>query len=238
MGLVCLDASGSASYAFYGQGCADRMLAAQRLPRLGDDIKALHFGSYTMVVQPVASTQRLLVDRERAARLISYDPNLRLNVEPDLACWTDAVIWMARRVHLLKASTEDLALLRPGEDLRKVAQGWLALGVALVVVTEGGQGALAMTHQHTVDVQAHNVNVVDTLGAGDTFQAAMLAWLAEAKLLLAQALRDINAEQLQAMLGFASAAAAITCARRGADMPLRDELPAAPAATSAAAPAG
>ncbi len=150
LGLVGLDASGSASYAFYGHGCADRLLRAEHLPVLGDDVKALHFGSYTMVVEPVASTHRLLVEREHASRVIAYDPNLRLNVEPDLARWTDTVAWMAQRVHLLKVSSEDLELLRPGAPMQQVVDEWLQQGVSVVVVDAGKQGR-ARFHEIRLD---------------------------------------------------------------------------------------
>jgi fructokinase len=224
LGLVGLDASGSASYNFYGQGCADRLLRAEHLPVLGDECQALHFGSYTMVVEPVASTLRILVERERGRRLISYDPNLRLNVEPDRARWAEAVTWMAQRAHLIKVSSEDLELLRPGQPIAQVVQEWLALGVSLVVVTDGGQGAAATTPRCSVTVPATPVQLVDTVGAGDTFQAAMLCWLAERGLMAVGSLRDIEAGPLREMLGFAATAAGITCTRRGADMPRRAEL--------------
>ena len=226
LGLVGLDASGAASYAFYGHGCADRMLRAEHLPDLGDDVRALHFGSYSMVVEPVASTQRRLVEREHGSRVISYDPNLRLNVEPDLERWTSTVNWMARHAHLLKVSSEDLELLRPGVDVRAVVDEWLSLGVALVVVTHANRGALGFTTRDTVGVEAKPVKVVDTVGAGDTFQAALLAWLSEQDLLSIPGLAALTADQVKAGMEFAAAAAAITCTRRGADMPRRRELPA------------
>jgi len=224
LGLVGLDASGTASYAFYGHGCADRMLRAEHLPLLGDDIKALHFGSYSMVVDPVGSTQRLLVEREHKSRVIAYDPNLRLNVEPDLARWTETVAWMARHTDVLKISSEDLELLRPGVHIRAAVDDWLRLGVSLVVVTHADKGALGFTQHDTVGVEARRVTVVDTVGAGDTFQAALLTWLSEHDLLSAPALGGLKAPQMKAALEFASAAAAITCTRRGADMPRRSEL--------------
>jgi len=225
LGLVGLDASGSASYAFYGHGCADRLLRAEHLPVLGDDVKALHFGSYTMVVEPVASTHRLLVEREHASRVIAYDPNLRLNVEPDLARWTDTVAWMAQRVHLLKVSSEDLELLRPGAAMQQVAHEWLQLGVSVVVMTLGSKGALGFTKSDSIRVDVRPVAAVDTVGAGDTFQAAMLTWFAEQGLLSIESLVTLTAAQLRAALEFAARAAAITCTRRGADMPRRHELP-------------
>ena len=226
LGLVGLDASGTAAYAFYGQGCADRLLHPDHLPALGDDVHAIPVGSYSLVVEPVGTTQRLLVDREHGSRVIAYDPNLRLNVEPDLARWTDAVDWMARRVHLLKISSEDLELLRPGVHIREVVDEWLGLGVSVDVVTHAGRGALGFTKRDTVSVEARPVAVIDTVGAGDTFQAALLAWLSEQGLLSIQILAALSATQMKAALEFAAAAAAVTCSRRGADIPRRSELPA------------
>lgn len=224
LGLVGLNAQGSASYAFYGHGCADRLLRADRLPALGEAVKALHFGSYSMVVEPVASAHRLLVERERGARVIIYDPNLRLNVEPDVSRWSDAVAWMAERAHLLKISDEDLGLLRPDVPLHEAVDEWLAAGVAVVVVTQGGAGALGFTRRTTASTPAQAVSVVDTVGAGDTFQAALLTWLAEHDLLSVGALSGLLRSQLESALDFASRAASITCSRRGADLPRRAEL--------------
>ena len=222
--LVGLDVTGSPSYAFYGQGCADRLLRAEHLPPLGEDLKALHFGSYTMVVEPVASTYRLLVERECASRVIAYDPNVRLNVEPDLSRWRECVHWMAQRVHLLKVSCEDLDILRPGVPIRQAVDDWLRLGVPVVIFTQGERGALGFTKRDSMDVEPRSINVVDTVGAGDTFQAAALAWLAEQGLLSVDALAALTCAQLQSTLEFATAAAAVTCTRRGADMPRRKEL--------------
>ncbi len=225
LGMVGLDASGSASYAFYGQGCADRLLRVDDLPTPGDDVEALHFGSYSMVVEPVASAHRQLVERERGTRVIVYDPNVRLNVEPDLAMWSEAVDWMSRRVHMIKISSEDLDLLKPGVSAVEAAAQWLNAGVSLVVVTDGSRGALACTARDNVSVQAQPVDVLDTVGAGDTFQAALLCWLSEQGLLSPPAMSTLSAQQLRQALSFAARAAAITCSRRGADMPRRAELP-------------
>jgi fructokinase len=158
--------------------------------------------------------------------VIAYDPNIRLNVEPDIARWRSTLQWMLPRTHLLKVSDEDLGLLYPGAAPAELAAQWLAAGVRLVVVTRGGEGAWAWTAAHHLAAPPVKVAVVDTVGAGDTFQAALLTALAERSLLTAQALEQISAEALGAVLGFAAQAAAITCSRRGADLPRRAELPA------------
>jgi fructokinase len=224
LGFVNLDAQGVAAYAFYGHGAADRQLSLAALDTLPAPTRAIHFGSYAMVVEPVAETQRALVAREHGRRLISYDPNVRLRVEPDLARWRVTLDWMLPRTHLLKISDEDLGLLYPGADTAAMVAHWLSQGVALVVVTRGGEGALAWTAKHTLQVPSPRVTVVDTVGAGDTYQAALLTALAEVNALTPAALRSLSAEALQHALGFAARAAAITCTRRGADMPRRAEV--------------
>lgn len=224
LSLVGLDARGVPSYAFYGEGAADRQLPAQALG-LVPRADAYQFGSYAMVVEPVAGVQRALVEREHRRSVIAYDPNIRLNVEPDLRRWRDTLGWMLPRTALLKVSDEDLGLLFPGEAPAALAAQWLVAGVALVVVTRGGEGAWAWTARDQVATPPVPVDVVDTVGAGDTFQAALLAALAERGLLSRAALAAIGTADLQAVLRFAARAAAITCSRRGSDLPRRAELP-------------
>ena len=224
LSVVTSDAQGVPSYAFHGEHGADRMLDPRPLEVLPASARVLQFGSYPLVVEPIASTLKLLVAREHGRRLLTYDPNVRLNVEPSVLRWRAAVEWMAQRVHLLKVSAEDAALLYPDDSLPELAQRWLAQGVCLVVVTRGGEGATAWSRNAQASLPAQPVKLVDTVGAGDSFQAALLAWLAEQDRLAPQALALLEAGDLREALRFASRAAAITCSRRGADLPRRSEL--------------
>jgi fructokinase len=222
LGLVGLDAKGVPSYSFYGEGAADRQLGAEALPEAA--FTAVHLGSYTTVVEGTASALRALVQREHGKTPISYDPNVRLNVQPDVSRWSEFLQWMLPRTDLLKISDEDLGLLMPGRSAEAFATDALAHGVKLVVVTRGSEGASAWTKTATASVPTPKVTVVDTVGAGDTFQAALLSWLAEQGSVAPAAMAGLGAAQLSAALGFAAQAAAITCSRRGADMPRRTEL--------------
>lgn len=226
LSLIGTDAQGVPAYSFYGHGAADRQLGLDALALLPATLSGLHVGSYTTVVEPIASTLRAMVEREHARTLISFDPNIRLNVEPDLRRWREVFEWMLPRTHLLKVSEEDLSLLLPGIGLEPFAQDVLAHGVRLLVVTRGGDGAQAWSGAATARVPATAVQVVDTVGAGDSFQSALVAWLAEHGLLATGALGRLTAAQLQAALQFASLAASITCSHRGANPPRRSELPA------------
>ncbi|MDE1928907.1 MAG: carbohydrate kinase, partial [Burkholderiales bacterium] len=206
LSLVSLDAAGVPAYAFYGNGAADRLLPPAALAAVPQAAAAYQFGSYAMVVEPVATTLRALVERECGRSVIAYDPNIRLNVEPDLARWHAALDWMLPRTTLLKISDEDLGLLYPGADAAALAASWLAAGVALVVVTRGGAGAWAWTARDHVAADPVAVTVVDTVGAGDTFQAALLAALAERGRLTRAALAALDAAALGEVLAFATRA--------------------------------
>ncbi|MDB5732747.1 MAG: fructokinase [Variovorax sp.] len=225
LGVVSVDANGVPRYAFHGDGAADRQLTHDTLPALPPAIRVLQFGSYALAVEPVGSALRALAARERVNRLIAYDPNVRLNVNPDLGHWRAVVEHMVSLAHLAKVSDEDLGLLYPAETPAQVATRWLGQGAALVVVTRGRHGASAWTRAAQADAPSPVTPVVDTVGAGDTFQAALLTWLDEHDALTPQALEAFDAPALETLLRFATQAAAITCSRRGADMPRRAELP-------------
>jgi fructokinase len=223
--VVGLGARGVPAYDFYGERGADRLLDGSVLARIPAATRALHVGSYAMVVEPVGTTQRALIEREHRRTLISYDPNVRLTVEPSLQRWRDSLAWMLPRTHLLKASEEDLGLLFPGQSLESLAAQWLAQGPRLVIITRGSEGALGFSAGASVQTAPVAVQVVDTVGAGDTFQAALLTWLAERDRLSIEGVTRLDSTALQDLLGFATRAAAITCSRRGADLPRRGEVP-------------
>lgn len=225
LAMVAIGADGSPVYSFRGEGCADRLLHTEQLQPLPAGIRGIHFGSYSLVTPPIADTLLALLHREHAQRLISLDPNIRLNVEPNLERWRERVEAFAERAHLIKVSDEDLALLYPGVAPASIAQRWLDHHAELVVLTRGADGAQLFSRKHgQLHVAAHAVTVRDTVGAGDTFQAALLAYLAEQQLDSPHGLAQMGPAQLQAMLAFASSAAAITCSRRGPDLPYRYEI--------------
>ena len=225
LSLVGMDAQGVPAYAFYGHGGADRQLGLEALERLPAGLTALHLGSFSTVVEPIASTLRVLVQRLQTSALISYDPNVRLHIEPNLAHWRLLLDWMLPRCQLLKISEEDLGLLRPGESVEQFCEQVLQQGVKLVVVTRGQSGAMGRSAASAVVyVPPVAVQTVDTVGAGDTFQVALMTWLAEHNCLRADALGQLDEATLHDALAFSARAAAITCSRRGADLPRRREL--------------
>ncbi len=225
LAMVAVGANGSPQYSFRGEGCADRQLTRAHLPTLGDEVRGLHVGSFSLVVQPIGDTLLALVQRESGKRLISLDPNVRLNPQPDIQLWRDRVAELVKHADLIKVSDEDLHLLYPDQSPESVLEGWLQHRCQLVFLTRGGDGASVFSRQHGHWSQpAVKVVMADTVGAGDTFQAALIAWLTEQQLDSVEGLQHLTREQIDAMLGFAIRAAALTCGKTGPDLPYRQQL--------------
>ncbi len=222
--LVGFADDGTPAYAFYGERPAYADIAPEALPQLGEDIRAVHMGSIAAVLEPVASALAVLAQRECDRRLVSYDPNVRPSIEPDLEVWRRRLDQLSRFTHLIKISADDLDLLYPGREDADAARSWLSRGARLVVVTHGADGARAWTRYGQAGAAGKPVTLVDAVGAGDSFQAALLAGLAEADHLSPVGLDRLDKDQLARLLEFANQASAVTCSRRGANLPYRDEL--------------
>lgn len=191
---------------------------------------AIHVGSIGAMLEPGASQVLQTVQDAAASALISYDPNCRPSIIPDSSQareWAEKIV---AHSDLIKASDEDLLWLYPHRSLPESARAWLAEGASMLVITRGELGVFAIneaTAPHGVEIPAHRVEVADTVGAGDSLMAALLAYLldqgiegAEAKEKLAQ----MPAEEITQMLTFATVAAGITVSRPGANPPSRQEL--------------
>jgi fructokinase len=229
LSVIGLGPGGIPAYAFYGDG-ADQVVKLEEIPGLPAEIRAIHLSSFATVIEPVGGTLEALVAREAGRRLIAYDPNIRPTIVPDMEIWRRKFARLLRFTHLLKISLEDFSLLFPGAEPAALARGWIAQGSTgqgpkLVVVTRGAEGASGWTPAAEVELPASPTTLVDTVGAGDTYQAALLAALAETDRLDPRALAGLTAASLVELLSFAGTAAALTCSRRGADMPRRGELP-------------
>jgi fructokinase len=224
LSVIGLGPGGVPAYAFYGNG-ADQVVTLEKVPALAAEIRAIHLSSFSTVIEPVGGTLEALVAREAGERLIAYDPNIRPTIVTEMEIWRQKFARLLPFTHLLKISLEDFHLLFPGAEPAALARSWIAQGPKLVVVTRGAEGASGWTASAEVDVPASPTILVDTVGAGDTYQAALLAGLAETGRLDARALAGLSAANLIELLAFAGKAAALTCSRRGADMPRRSELP-------------
>ncbi|QIK67493.1 carbohydrate kinase [Nocardioides sp. HDW12B] len=207
-----LDEHGAASYVFE----LEWSMPAATLPA---DAVALHVGSIGVALSPGRASVMGLVQQARdRGLLVTFDPNARPAFTPDAdRAWAD-VRETASYAALVKMSDEDLEFYRPGATPEQVARELLGPVTRLVVLTLGGRGALAFTAEHAVEVAGRTTTVVDTVGAGDSFMAAL------ATVALEHGLDDLGPETLRGLLAAAHEVGAITVSRRGADPPRRDEL--------------
>lgn len=215
---------GHASYVFYDEGTAGRMLSARDLPELAEDIDALLFGAISLISEPCGSTFEALMAREHGRRVTMLDPNIRPGFIPDRARHADRIRRMVGMADIVKLSDEDLGWFEEDGTREDIIARWLDKGPKLIVVTCGGDGATAYTKNHSVSVEPAKVEVVDTVGAGDTFNAGILASLNEQDLLTKPALADLSEEAIRTALTLGARAAAITVSRAGANPPWRHEI--------------
>ena len=224
-GLAVADLTdGQAGYSFHTAGSADRGLRPEdvSMARSGfPAAAALHLGSVALIQEPQASTLVGLLRDESGRRLISLDPNVRPSLIPDRGHFLESLADWVGLCDVVKVSEEDLAWCYPGESAASVAERWVELGAALVVVTSGADGAWGRTTTATAQVRTPEVAVVDTVGAGDAFTAGMLAEFYRAGRLTRGGVESLDSRALTRVLQAAAAVAADTCTRAGAEPPVR-----------------
>jgi len=222
LALAELDAAGAAQYRFYGDGTSAPGLTLEAASAaFPEHVATFYLGTLGLVFEPLATTLEALVARMGDDTLVALDPNCRPTMIDDPAAFRGRLARLLARTDVVKASEEDLAWIDPGTDPITAARSLLARDDAIALVTLGGDGALAITAEETLEVGAPKVDVVDTIGAGDAFMGAFLArWRA----------RGLGRSDLQRLaeveraVTFACRVAAITCSRAGADPPRLAEL--------------
>lgn len=216
---------GHASYAFYDENTAGRMLTPEDLPAIGAEVEALFFGGISLMVEPCASAYEALCRREAAHRVTMIDPNIRPSFIKDEDRYRTRISRMMEVSDIVKLSDEDLAWLTGTTTIEDgVARLLEGDGPALICITKGSEGVTGYTNSLTVEVPANKVDVVDTVGAGDTFNAGFLAALHDRNALTKDAVRAMDEDTIRAALSLGARAAAVTVSRAGANPPTRAEL--------------
>ncbi|WP_265515762.1 carbohydrate kinase family protein [Nitratireductor luteus] len=215
---------GQASYHFYDENSAGRMLTSADLPMLGDDVPALLFGGISLVSEPCGSTYETMMERAATSRVSMLDPNIRPAFIADGEAHRSRMRRMMGLADIIKISEEDLAWLGGFDRIEAAARAYLSHGAKLVIATKGGEGAHGFWSGGSVFEPPLKVDVVDTVGAGDSFNAAILAWLHEAGRLTKDHLAALDEQAVREALSFATRVAAVTVSRAGANPPRRDEL--------------
>ncbi|ACL42556.1 carbohydrate kinase [Paenarthrobacter sp. AR 02] len=199
------------------------------LPALSavESSRHVHAGSIATVLPPGRDTVYTLLQAARGRATISYDPNCRPAISGDVHSTRRDIERFVAASDIVKASNEDLEWLYPDRTPDQTAHAWLKLGPAIVAVTRGEGGPVITNGRTMVQMPAREIEVADTVGAGDSFMAALISWLGTRNLLGAGArekLKDLSPQALQNLLDYANGAASITCSRPGADPPWAREL--------------
>jgi fructokinase len=216
---------GEPRYAFYDEETAARHWTYRRGSIPFAEVDAIHIGSTTLVDPRGAAQTMALVEDARGSTTISFDPNCRPNLVGDKAEYVSRMDQFAARADIVRLSDSDFAFLYGGSDYAAKAEALLSAGTSLFVVTRGVRGAQAWHgHAGAIDVEAPRVDIVDTIGAGDSFQAALLYALWAMGRIGAAPLARLSADELNRALAFATACAAFTCGRPGADPPRFSEI--------------
>lgn len=217
--------NGQASYAFYDENTAGRMITPADLPDLPDTVAAMFFGGISLMVEPGGATYEALMTREaHAGRVLMIDPNIRPGFIADQTSYRLRIARMIAMADIVKLSDEDLHWLEGKGDMAALAQGLLARGPKAVFITEGAKGAHAFSAAHAVFVPAVKVTVADTVGAGDTFNAGILAALHEAGQLTRAGIAGASEDLLRRALTLGVKAAGVTVSRPGANPPWANEI--------------
>ncbi len=223
LAFVRLD-NGQATYTFYDENTAGRMLTIEDLPKLGVEIEAMLFGAISLISEPAGSAYEEFMRREHESRVMMLDPNIRPNFIPDKAKHLRRIREMMAMADIVKLSDEDLNWFDEAGSHEDVVRNWLERGPKLIVVTHGSEGAVGYSQEHRVTVMPQKVKVVDTVGAGDTFNAGILASLHGQGLLTKAAIDSLSEDAIRKALSLGAKAAAVTVSRAGANPPWRHEI--------------
>jgi fructokinase len=216
-------ADGEADYSFYLGGTTFSAIG-YAFPTAAPDVQALYVGSLALALEPSASALEALVERERQRRIVVLDPNVRAAAIAEEDGYRERFDRCCRAAHIVKLSASDASWLLPGLGYEEVVTRLLDLGAELVVLTLGADGAIARTRQARGRVQPVRIDVADTIGAGDAFGAGLLFALERRRALGRGSVAALANSDLEGVLRFASAVAALTCARSGAETPTFAEV--------------
>lgn len=215
---------GQARYVFYDENTAGRTLSLSDIPSLPPRTSALFFGGIYLAQEPCGTTFETFMTRTYRDAVTMFDPNIRPGFIADETAYRARLDRMLACADIIKLSDEDLAWINGNISIESWAQGWLDRNASLVVVTRGDKGAIAYGRDATVETDPIRVSVADTVGAGDTFNAGLLASLQAQGLLSKRAIRTLSEQAISQALSLATRAAAVTVSRPGANPPWQEEV--------------
>lgn len=224
LAFVRLD-DGHATYTFYDENTAGRMIQAADLPDIPVAVKAMYFGGISLCPEPAGATYHALMRQHSGDKVMMIDPNIRPSFVTDPAGYRARIMDMVAMADIVKLSDEDLNWLIEGEaDIEAKMEQMRQTGPKLAILTEGSEGAVGLYAGGRVAVPAVKAVVKDTVGAGDTFNAGVLASLEQQGVLTKAGMAKLTDENVAQALAFGARVAAVTVSRDGANPPWAHEL--------------
>jgi fructokinase len=208
-------AAGDAEYSFHLAGTSITELRADDLPALPPTVRAIHFGTLALAVDPPRTILEQFMKRQASERLIALDPNVRPPAISSRAEYRRHFDDWLTHAHVVKLSNVDAAYLYPDASVEEVLEVILRTGVHLAIVTLGADGAIGRTRRGSAHVVSPPVEVVDTVGAGDAFGAGILRHLSSAGCLAPDAVSGLGDRNIAELLAFANSVAGLQCTRAG-----------------------
>ncbi|MEE9315221.1 MAG: carbohydrate kinase [Rhizobiaceae bacterium] len=214
---------GVANYSFFDENSAMRMFSEENTPPIPKETSALQFGGISLTVGPSAAAYEAVLN-QAATSVIAIDPNIRTGFIKDGDAYRARLQRMISQSDIIKVSDEDFAWMHPDEGFDEIANGWIKQGASLVILTMGKNGSRAITRSDDFSIAAQSVEVVDTVGAGDAFNAGVLFDLQSNCLLTKKALAKISKHDAERAVDFATSVAAHTVSQAGANPPWLSEV--------------
>ena len=215
--------NGQATYSFFDENSALRNLEKSQLPDLSKTVSALHFGAISLIPEPCGDAYEALM-RNNQDKVISLDPNIRIGYIGDQEAHRARINRMIAMSDIVKVSDEDLDWIANGTSFESLIHSWLEGVTKIVLLTKGSAGVTAFTENGSINLSGMKVEVIDTIGAGDTFNAGFLSGLRKNNLLSKERLNQITPDDITPALEFATKVAVLTVSKAGANPPWKEEL--------------
>ena len=226
LSFVSKQPDGQARYAFFSNGAADRNWPADEIDSitLPGETRIIHFGSISLSQESCGSTIENFLLKKGKQYLLSFDPNIRPSLVQDRNIYMNRFLNLCKVSTLIKLSDEDLEWLYPGIPVEEALETLLDSGIALIALTEGKKGARLITKSESIRSPLYDLPVADTIGAGDTFHGAILAYFHEKGWFDKTTIARLSREELEKLGEYANKAAGINCSRSGANPPTKEEM--------------
>ena len=216
--------NGTTTYSIFDENSSNKNISLEDVSLDEKKVDTLYIGGISLMSEPNGSQIENFINKESKNKIVFFDPNIRPNFIQDRAKYIKRFENILAQSDIIKISDEDFDWLYPNISFEELYKQWLELGVKIVVLTKGSDGAIIKTKNYEASSSGEKVTVVDTIGAGDIFNGALLFSLSNNKNYSKKDLINIDKESIEESLKFANKVAAISVTRIGANPPFFEEL--------------